>query len=510
MSDDVKDNFVNKNKKVNLNQKPKKDYVQSKIVSIKSEFDFEATYNSILQEYGLNVPKMDIGFEAGVYYFVFAEEKLAVGFRQIYIKLGGKSSRLNKVQNGRVIFVTDIEFSWTATAKYYTEAVQRSKRERDAKGKIVNNQEEDKSSGVNNNQIYSDNIILPDKEEEPIEEGKPDESIEEEKADTKVDEVLDPNRRGEIEKLSISDDGAFYDEFCFLMVNYEEFNGAGWHQKYDIYGEQILKYSESIRDSKIRYLNYQNLKCTNINEPRHDLFGIFGRAVTKQLRLYKDRKLHERIDKVKYRRDNYFKNQSRDIELIKCVPPTVITPHLYKQEEHKSLQIKVITQKYSTTIDGKLKSFIFDYCNKIGFDFDLKRADSVTFLRPLNFIHGDERFDSNSNGETKHSADYEQVRTVIWDKRAYFAHKTVQEFRISKELLRHLLSPANFHVSDSYDTNYERIKRAARTSASVNISKKNFDLGENVNNNTFLIAMYYVRHYKLANGPLLEALALNF
>lgn len=158
--------------------------------------------------------------------------------------------------------------------------------------------------------------------------------------------------------------------------------------------------------------------------------------------------------------------------------------------------------------DGKLKTFYFNERRQFLLT-GYYRYDSVTFEEALDLVHGDERPDSNSMGDYKHEADYVNVTVVTWKQRFFLWKKHETKLVVSKELLRHLLSPANFHTTDNIDTTLERLKRAARCSASVNISKKFLDKDQLVADNTHLVAVYYVKYYFLAKSHLHSALHLN-
>lgn len=158
--------------------------------------------------------------------------------------------------------------------------------------------------------------------------------------------------------------------------------------------------------------------------------------------------------------------------------------------------------------DGKLKTFYFNERRQFLLT-GYYRYDSVTFDEALDLHHGDERPDSNSMGEYKHEADYVNVTVVTWKQRFFLWKKHETKLVVSKELLRHLLSPSNFHTTDTVDTTLERLKRAARCSASVNISKNFLDKDQLVADNTHLVAVYYVKYYFLAKSHLHSALHLN-
>ena len=69
---------------------------------------------------------------------------------------------------------------------------------------------------------------------------------------------------------------------------------------------------------------------------------------------------------------------------------------------------------------------------------------------------------------------------------------------MSLELFAQMLSPSNYNVGDSFATNAERMKRCCRNMAAVNISKNFVHEGEDVNNNSFEIACFYIQGKLLA------------
>ena len=239
------------------------------------------------------------------------------------------------------------------------------------------------------------------------------------------------------------------DEFYYL--DYREFYGSGWYLKFTPEDEYTQDYDDRIYRSDL-----------NMFELKWELGEFYTLAAEVR----------------KLRHQHYMTFQGRDVYYEVGRPE-------YEGDSFPFV-LYYPTFGYTTNLsnyDGEnLKSFVFRETRDLSIDLRYFRYDEVVFEDPVNMEHGDERYDSNSHGDIKHEADYVNVEVRIWNKVFWgYYKKKVEKLTISKELFRHILSPANFHVSDSLEVNSERMKRAARTSGSVNISKKFTDRGQNVN-----------------------------
>ena len=299
-----------------------------------------------------------------------------------------------------------------------------------------------------------------------------------------LDNNVNENAKECVVKLEIENDDVIEEEWAnlldeFYYLDYREFYGSGWYHKFTHDDSYTPDYDDRIYHSD---LNLFELNWA------HEEFYLLAETVRKlrhqHYMAYQGRDVYYEVGRPEYEGDSF--------PFVLYYPTFGYTTQLSNYEEEN------------------LKSFVFRETRDLSIDMRYFRYDEVVFEEPVNIEHGDERYDSNSHGDIKHEADYVNVEVRIWEKIFWgYYKKKIEKLTISKELFRHILSPANFHVSDSLEVNSERMKRAARTSGSVNISKKFTDRGQNVNNNTFLIANYYMQHFYLARPHLVGALALN-
>lgn len=177
---------------------------------------------------------------------------------------------------------------------------------------------------------------------------------------------------------------------------------------------------------------------------------------------------------------------------------------------------ETFTMKLNTRVD---RGFYFEWSKQLNLDLSSKFSicNSVNIMpddEELDTLHrtvsDDERQDANSHGEFKHSAD---IRRAIIKLKSpgFFQNRHVTSTKlISFELFRQLLSAAYINPSDTYDVCLERMKRATRSGAAINISKFYVDRGEMIASNTYIVAVYYLQHYFEANAREISSLSLNF
>jgi len=506
------------------------------VVSVKLGLDAGDVYDGIIDElYGNIVPKILIAREKDVYYFKFQTEQLTVQFYEfLRNKKFISSARLNRSENGRVSFVDEIDFNFSAIAA--SELII---------PKVIN---------VNYREFSA-------------------------KKNSRVED------RPSVNIINMEEEGDFLDMFCGLEL--EDFNGAGWVEKRGEDGCRTGWYKEHMRKSYENFClhmfnlvksgdNYNNLysilRQRKENLKQYDKYQGVSKSfvvIRPTMRNYEpwDQSIMDDFyyldylefdgsgwyekydesgewtddyrDRMQQRESNYYARYYGFLplpdyvikEFSKLKAKAALKNPSYRAKQGVTKQFRVGRPTYQgddspfsfsfptfgyqncykeVTDDGKMMSFVFKERRGLGIDLKYFRYNEVVFREPVDFVHCDERFDSNSSGEVKHEADYVDVDINVWKKvfTGYYRNKTFSK-RISKELLKQLLSPSTFHISDSYDTNYERIKRSVRTSATVNISRNNFDSGEDVANSTFLVAMYYVQHVQLANPQLIGELDLN-
>lgn len=301
----------------------------------------------------------------------------------------------------------------------------------------------------------------------------------EEQIEKKESETQDePEESEESENIEKDEEINLLDEFYYL--DFRLFYGGGWYQKYEGVDLYTRDYAIRIYTSDENFFEYKYWH----NEEYYRIAAAIRELRQEHYRLYQGRDVKYEVGVPSYCGDEF--------------PFSLYYPTFGYQNCKAEYQ------------GDDLKSFVFRETRDFGIDMRYFRYDEVVFEEPINIEHGDERYDTNSHGDIKHNADYVNVEVRTWKRICWGWYKRqTDKLVISKELFRHILSPANFHVSDSLEVNSERMKRAARTCGSVNISKYFTDRGQNVNNNTFLVANYYMQHFYLAKPHLVEALALN-
>lgn len=328
-----------------------------------------------------------------------------------------------------------------------------------------------------------------------------------------------------------SDDDSFYlDEFYHLLSNPKLFHGSGWFEKYEEEKDGVRKLRKDVRIKMVE----NTLRFDKYVERGYDLFHAYyhydsvdpeellpfiaiGFTELKALAANKPYVKLKREDLSVKRLTKYFKYQGNNIH-FDCHENDY---YLLGSSTFPSFgwsfgksDLGVITEDESKPDYLKKDRFLmtgFRFKEHFGFGKGgkLYHYDEVVFGSDFKGPVEDERFMSNSHGEVKSQAEYRYAKIVTFQKRWGLLLPKTRSVIFSVELLKQMLSPSNYNVGDSYFTNTERMKRCCRCMAAVNISK-NFVLeGEDVNNNTFEIACYYVQSKLLANPEVASGLHLN-
>lgn len=326
-----------------------------------------------------------------------------------------------------------------------------------------------------------------------------------------------------------SGDCDLFEHLGHICDNYQLFDGAGWYVKYLNPEAKInnlmpsYEFLEHQTQSAIRF--YKNLDeekkfLKELLQTGEDYKDLTEEEVEKRV---KDRGVElfenwcdtgfERIRRYNKRQGLHMKfelDNDNPFELYKGeeFPFSFSIPTFGKRAT--LIQTEKPSSKHLVPDElPKLKEFCFKEHFGIGLSTKLYYYDSVTFNEPLDLNHKDERFLSNGHGDIKCEASYCRATITTHYKSFGFMASKKREVLVSLELFKQMLSPANYNVGDSYFTNTERMKRCCRTMAAVNISKDMSLCGENVSNNTFEIACYYLQSVQLANPEITRGLHLN-
>lgn len=319
------------------------------------------------------------------------------------------------------------------------------------------------------------------------------------------------------------DDSTFLNEFGYVCQYYKEFMGANWTVKF-VNSEtrkkkEELKYDwdyfNKMEESK-RYFKLYISKCKIVvgrskheDEPKDLPKELTERlpSLDAALEIYYNKLYikNQRKKTAQRRMELYRLYQGEEFEIVHC-------PHWDEICNLKPFEwpkwnfgkaSDLITKTVPENPLDKSRQFIssFKFAEHFGVSLSsmsLYHYDTVEFSDPIEYSTKDERFLSNAHGDIKHQARYCKARIIQHYTSFGLIKRREREVVISLELFAQMLSPSNYNVGDSFATNAERMKRCCRNMAAVNISKNFVHEGEDVNNNTFEIACFYIQGKLLA------------